>query len=118
MVGTLLEPRPEIAEAFAELDRRWQGSCVGMFDSSLERILEYRRNLRELAGPAVDCEWSFRDFEEGIYPLDISGDALDAVTAEVLPADLDDLIVWQDDLARMIGGSGRWRLYLLGSNCA
>jgi hypothetical protein len=93
---------------------RWDGSCTGMWGVSFDELVEYRATLRRYG---VDCNKAYDDFEEAIYPIDCSTEALKLLASDALPEDLDDLIEWDSELSKLSGCMGRWGLYVLGDNC-
>lgn len=121
-----LQPRSETAVAMFRLDKQWYGSNAGVFGVSLDELLLYREQLNGWLG--VDCNRSYRDFEEAIYPIDPSADGLRTLTVSDLPDDLDDLVEWtrpedpphdrerRAALRRLLGFVHRWTVYVLAEN--
>lgn len=100
------------------LSDAWLESDAGCFGVPLDEVLKYREQLKALFGLGVDCNQSYQDFEEGIYPIDCSPEALKALCEDDLPEELDDLIEFGDNkFARFCGFVGRWSLFVLGENC-
>lgn len=114
IVGTVLKPKSvSVAMSLSALDSRWYGSNVGALGCSLDNLIVYRSQLRELFN--VDCNESHGDFEEGFAPIDV--EFLPAMAADKLdPATLDDLIVWKSGWERSIGCLARWGLWVLCRN--
>jgi len=80
-----------------ELEHRWFASNLG-WNRTADEETSYRAHLRELFGPAVDRNADFSDLEEAIYPIDLTREALAALT--------DDEVEIQTDFG----------LYILGAN--
>lgn len=119
--GKLLSVYPRYQERLKKIEEKWLESNTGVFGVSLDEVLEYRRQIKSLFGSGVDCNFSYLDFEEGIYPLDVREATLKKLTKDKLPKDLDDLIDWvamgKDNLMhRSLGSIGRWGLWILGEN--
>ena len=117
VLGTILSPKPEVQTAMVTLHERWFESDCGVFGPSLLEILQYRKDLRSLMG--VDCVASFRDFAEGIYPIDVSENprkTISKLATDEFPKDLDDLISWKDGWEKVVGSVGRWKLWVFGQN--
>jgi hypothetical protein len=112
--ASVLKPTPEAKVLMCELEKHWYESDCGMFNVSLDEVLEYRKQLLEFG---VDCNSSYRDFEEGIYPIDCESKNLKLLCEDELPEDLNEFIEWEDDWDRLIGIIGRWKLFILGENC-
>ncbi|MEK6861284.1 MAG: hypothetical protein AABY07_04900, partial [Nanoarchaeota archaeon] len=94
----------------------WLDSDCGLFSVvSLEEILEYRGQLNKLLD--VDCDLSYKDFEEGIYPIDCSVENIRKLVLEEVPNHLDELIKWEHEFEKVGGCVNRWNLYILGHNC-
>jgi len=123
-----LEPRPEATVGLYRLEKFRYGSNAGAFGISLDELKVYREQLRTWLG--VDGTWSYRYFEEGIYPIDATAEHLQRLTSQELPRDLDELLEWtrpgdpEDPkerervvaLRRLCGWVGRWTLFVLGEN--
>jgi hypothetical protein len=114
LLATILTPKGGVAEKMNQISERWLDSNCGALGTSLDEILEYRSQLNSLLG--VDCDNSYRGFEEAIYPIDCTAQNLAKLTDEILPQNLDDLVVWPSDSDRYLGFIGRWKLYILGGN--
>ncbi len=83
-------------------------------DGTLYSVNAYDQDLRDtLAHRQINCNHSWRDFDLGRYPIDL--EHLPVLTADKLPANLDDLIEWQSGTQRAAGSVGRWKLLLLGA---
>jgi hypothetical protein len=115
MYGTLLKPKKEALESMVKMSDHWLDSNSGAFCCSLDEILEYRKQLQDWFG--LDCNISYANFEEGIYPIDCSAKALATLQTENFPEELDDLIEWEDDFDRVCGSVHRWSIFILGENC-
>jgi hypothetical protein len=115
LYGTILTPREHVAAAMQAINGHWLETDCGCFAVSLDEVLEYRSQLQSLL--QADCNLSYRDFEEGIYPIDYTPQTLSSLQTDEFPADLDELIDWESDLDRAVGCIGRWQLFILGENC-
>lgn len=113
MIATVLPIRPEAAEGLFRLERRWYDSQVGAFGLALDTVEAYRDDLARLG---LDCNSTFADLREALYPIDPTPEHLALVTTAGLPEDLDDLLEFQSPWARIAGMLSRWRCYLLGVN--
>jgi hypothetical protein len=112
--GMILKPKklPEMEL----LARNYYASEIGCYSQSLNDIIKYRDTLDRLFG--VDCNYTYREFEEGFYPIDFSKENLEklAVDAASIP-DPDSMIAWKESFDRVVGCIGRWGLFILGENC-
>jgi hypothetical protein len=115
-LATILEPKSvAVLRAMQRLEDKWYGMNVGMWgEASLDILLEYRQSLDQELG--VDCNWSYVDFEEALYPIDATKEHLEKLCTDQLPEDLDDLITWPSDFQRFVGAMNRWHLFVLGRN--
>ena len=118
MTGTILIPRAETYEGMIQVDNYWRGLNCGAFsDASLDDILEYRSQLKELFG--ADCNFSYKDFEEGIYPIDCLEENLRKLSLDKFSINInnfDGLIKWNSESERLSGCINRLSLYILGHN--
>lgn len=108
MMGRVLRPGRGVLDGMRRLSYGWLET--GAAGVNLDRINEYRRHLNEILG--VDCNESYGDFEEAIYPIDCSPETIRALAADDVPDDLDDLIVHPD----IPLPHAYWKLYILGPN--
>jgi hypothetical protein len=108
-----LTVRPEYAAGVAAIAGA-DHCCAGMFGSpSLDMLGVYRDLVR--AHLPADCNHSWPDYEEGVYPLDV--DRIAELVVDEIPERLDDLCVWPSAFEKMVGMVGRWKLLILGDNC-
>lgn len=109
LTGTLLEPTARAQQAMEEISTAWLGTSLGCdgLGPTLDEILTYRRQLADLLGE--DCNSSYGDLEEALYPIDIGQRTLRNLCTDDLPDDLDALVDW--DLRRPF-----WRLFILSEN--
>ena len=113
--GTVLTPRnDDVMRRMRMLSDKWLDSNAGSFGDDLDSVNEYRRDIRVLFG--VDCNRSFQDFEEAIYPIDCSGKNISKMASDELPEDLDSLLRFRDGWWKVAGILNRWHLYVLGEN--
>ena len=115
MSGTILTPKPSVQTAINTICDSWLDSDVGCFGVTFNNLTKYRQQLVDLL--EVDCQWSYPQFEEAIYPVDCCKEYLDKLCEDKLPDELDDLIVWKSDWDKVCGSINRWNLYLMGENC-
>ena len=115
MIGTILEPREEVKDKIRNISDYWLDSNCGAWGVSLNELVTYRKQLQELLG--VDCNISYEDFEEAIYPIDCTQENLKKLAKDKLPKDLDKLIKWENNSDQVFGIFHRWKLYILGENC-
>ena len=114
--GTILKPRSKTHEGMKQINERWYFSMLGFLrDPNLNELLEYKTQLNDLLG--VDCNESFMEFEEGIYPIDCSVKNIRKLALDELPDNLDDLIRFEAIPYRSTGPNVKWDLYILGDNC-
>jgi hypothetical protein len=95
LMGTVLKPRTSVLPTLQEIVGGWYGSNYGFTERPLSGVLRYRAQLRKID---VDCERSYPDFEEGMYPIDCTRDNLQRMTTERLPVNLDKLVNWKNGL--------------------
>jgi len=114
MTGTILKPKTETGEGIKQINNSWLDTNCGVWGVTLEEILEYKKQLNELL--EVDCNISYIDFEEGIYPIDCSVENIRKLAFDEVPDKLDELIKWKSDLEKFAGVVDRWNLYILGQN--
>lgn len=112
---TFLTPKPNIVPILSEINDAWLDSCVGAFTVQLDDVLKYRALINEKLG--VDCNGSYEDFEEAIYPIDCSIQTIRALCEDELPDRLDDLLQFDNSFSTMLGIANRWKLFILGENC-
>lgn len=111
----VLPIKDSVYRGVREITDKWLDSCVGLFGGpALRDANEYNEDLSAIG---LTCESSYREMIEGVYPFDTSVETLRKLTDFPLPDDLDDLLVFESDLARMFGILGRWQAYFLGENC-
>jgi hypothetical protein len=112
MTATILDVQPQMWEFVKQLNTTWLGTDCGVFGVTMNELEGYRALLRSYG---LDCNLSYQDFEEAIYPIDCN--FIGGISDDILPADLDDLIEWRSDTDKVIGMIHRWKLYILGENC-
>ena len=122
LLGTVLDPRVKVGEAMCVLDKKWEGSCVGMYGATLDQVLAYREDLGEIFKAGLDCNFAFQELEEGFYPIDLTPQVLKRLAYDQLPKHLDELVDWDSmpgnpSLNKVFGSLNRWGLYILGNNC-
>lgn len=115
MVGIVLKPKWHILVNMQSLVNKWLDTNVGVFGAQLNDVVEYREDLKRFF--QMDCNESYTDFQEAIYPIDCTHDNLRQLTDDTLPDHLDDLIQFEDAFQSFVGSVNRWNLYILGPNC-
>jgi len=115
--GLTIDPKPSVKKSMVEISEDWLDSDAGVFGVSLTEILRYREQLNSKL--KVDCNRDYKDFEEGIYPIDYSRETLIRISSSVgnIPENPDDMIKWDSGLGRIAGSIGRWQIFILGPNC-
>jgi hypothetical protein len=113
--ATFLNPKStKVLENIILLQNKWFESNVGAFGTSLDSIIEYREDIKKLFG--VDCNSSWKKFQESVYPIDCTDENIKKLTDESFPEDLDNLIDWNNGFERAAGCIGRWSLCILTEN--
>ena len=113
--ATMLEPTDVSVKIMKRLDRMYLDSNLGVLGNpSIDELVEYRDFLKDFG---LDCNYSYSDFMEAVYPIDLSAESLKIVCKDQLPEDLDDLIDFKDNWHKFCGIIGRWNLFILGNNC-
>lgn len=118
IVGTVLKPKNvEVLRGMSALEAEYLDSELGWgpSDLTLTALNKYRSRLIELL--AVDCDYSYGDLREGIYPIDRSQKYLERLTDEKFPQQMDDLLADRGGWKQARGVYGRWGLWVLGKNC-
>lgn len=90
LVATELTPRPEREAGLLELADRYADSNFGLWGTTIDNLVGYRETLRALVG--VECAVRHRDFQEAVYPVDVTPEHLRHLSADDLPADLEELL--------------------------
>jgi hypothetical protein len=109
-MGSLLKPKANVKKSMEVISKHWLDSDISS-PATLDKVLEYRKQIIELLG--VDCNNSYSDFEEAIYPIDCTPENLEKLASDKLPKNLDTLITWKKrDIPFAF-----WNLYILGENC-
>ncbi|MDI6722878.1 MAG: hypothetical protein QMD97_04935 [Candidatus Aenigmarchaeota archaeon] len=112
MIGTILQPKPEILDKMRDINDYWLETNCGVCGVALDEIIEYRKQLNELL--AVDCNLCYEEFEEGIYPIDCTAENIRKLTLDDIPDNPDDFIVKEPSWKFI--PIGAWNLYILGDN--
>lgn len=110
--GMVLEPRRNLRIGIEIMEQTWLNSQLTRYCTPLNKILQYRDFIKTYFG--VDCNNSYVDFQEGVYPIDI--EFLSKLTSQKLPKDLNQLIEFKSELHIWMGSIRRWNLWILGSN--
>jgi len=112
---TFLTPKTDIIPILSEINATWLDSNAGVLDVRLDDVLKYRALISEKLG--ADCNVSYPDFEEAIYPIDCTVETIRSLCEDDLPDDLNDLLHFDNNFNSMLGFAKRWNLYILGENC-
>jgi hypothetical protein len=115
MLGRILQPRLKTLKAMNKINKYWFYSDCGAGTPSLDEVNEYRRQLKELLD--VDCNYSYPDFEEGIYPIDFSIQTIRKLCSDKLPDRLESQIHFKSKTEKILGSIINWNLCILGDNC-
>ena len=112
--GTPLQPNGKTALGLAQLSESMYGSNLACFGLQLSEVNDYQKRLQALG---LSCENTFKDLQEGYYPIDMP-ESLNEFVEDSLPQDLDDLLDWegQHEIAKMIGILNRWQLAWISTN--
>jgi hypothetical protein len=114
-ICTILRWRPTALDAFRQLAAEYEGSNLGIYETpKLTDLVGYSQRLSAIDG-ALQCETTFRELEEAVYPIDFSQEAL-AVLSEDVIADFNALVRWASVTDKLVGSIGRWRLCVLAEN--
>lgn len=114
--GILLRPRPRVLAGMQLIERHWFDTSMGAFGTTLEDVLYYRMQLRDLIHPSADCNFSYAMLEEAVYPIDTNISVLREICEDELPDSLDELIDFDGPFARTLGSVGRWKCLILTEN--
>jgi len=115
MFGKILRPKKKTKVAMEGIQNYWLNTDCGAFGVNLDEIITYKNQLNKLLG--VNCNNSYYDFEEGIYPIDCSVKNLKKLCTDKFPENLDELINFESNSMRLCGAINRWKIYILGENC-
>lgn len=120
MVGIVLNAKDYVVEHMKKISNHFLDSEIGCIGTPcLDDILKYREMLRAMT-MVVDCNYSYRDFEEGFYPINCSIHSLNALCKDKFPDDLEELLHWDESATgfdKIFGSVNRWSLVILGDNC-
>lgn len=110
VIGTVLEPHKEVSKKIKELDEKWSNTDGNV--TSFDNVISYRMDIIDLFG--VDCNNSYRDFNEALYPIDMDpsrpGDTINRFSKA------HDLHCWPHELLEKGTDSNGWGLWILGRN--
>ena len=90
---TELEPKADVMPMLKELAERYY-DALGWSPPTLDEANQYRGFLREKLN--VDCNATYVDLEEALYPVDPTLEHLRHLSTDELPDDLGDLFDWGD----------------------
>jgi len=114
-IATILAPKSELTNKIKDICDEYIDSDIGCLGVNIHELNSYVDLLK--SNLDVDCNWSYTNFEEAIYPIDYSKENLDKLTNDIFPDNLDDLIEWKEVRQQSIGCIHRWGIYILGKNC-
>jgi hypothetical protein len=98
MIATRLEPRRSILPKLESIARDNFFADSGRFDRAdllASRIVSYFTALKAID---LDCECTWRNLTEGLYPIDATPENLNRITEN--PPDLDSIAFWDHPRAR------------------
>lgn len=112
--GTPLQPNGKVAMGLAQLSEYYYYSNLSCWGLALDEAVEYQERLKKLG---LDCQYGWKDLQEGYYPIDLP-DNLSEFVEDELPEDLDDLLDWRghQPIAKIFGIVGRWSLAWVSTN--
>jgi hypothetical protein len=108
-----VEPTREALEGMKLVERRWWGTNLGR-GPSLASCVEYSASLQNVFGSGVGCERSFLDLEEGLYPIDLTRQAVGKLAAENMASSLEKFR-YQDTENYLFPSPGL-KLFIIGAN--
>ena len=94
--------------ALAEVARQAPGGGPPLGEAQ-----RYALHLQKRFGEGAECGASYSRLAAGHYPLDLG--ALSLLTSEALPANLDELLEWNNGWERAAGSADRWHLVVIGT---
>jgi hypothetical protein len=112
----VLRPKPLVMAGMQLIEKHWYESNMGCFGTSLDEVLFYRMQLKDLIHPRADCNTSYVDLVEGAYPIDLDMSVIREICDDDLPDSLDDLLEFETGLSRSMGSVGRWSCFILAEN--
>lgn len=87
---TQLRPRAQTQTGLKKLAQYYAAHPLGGGPMRLEQLLHYQTQLQEYLG--VECNRSYADLVEGIYPIDLTPEHLLHLAEDELPTNLDELL--------------------------
>ena len=114
-IGTILTPKSELINKIKDICDEYLDSGIGCFGVNIHELNSYVDLLKNKLD--VHCDWSYKDFEEGLYPIDYTKENLAKLSNDIFPDDVDDLIEWENPFKKSIGCIHRWGIWVLGQNC-
>ncbi len=109
---TELHPQAQVEAKLKALAEHLMTHPLGGGPMGLDQLVEYQTRLREYLG--VDCQHSYADLLEGIYPIDPTPAHLARLVEDELPAELDALV--EGEGTRKSSPLGSWGLWMLSAN--
>jgi len=110
--GMELKPKGIWLEALMKvIEEKYFESSSGLFNNSLESLNEYEQMLNK---HGLSANVSYVDFQEGVYPIDIS--LIHEVTKTKLPKDLENLLIFNKEVYKIFGCMNRWDLWIVTEN--
>lgn len=114
--GILLRPKARTLAGMQLIERHWFDTSLGGFGATLDEVLFYRMQLRDLIHPNADCNMSYSLLQEGAYPIDPTLEVLREICEDDLPDSLDDMLSFASPLASVVGCVGRWKCMIIAEN--
>ncbi len=112
--ATRLAPKDGALTGMQKIEARWFGTNLGR-GPWLSAVAEYEASIRNLFGDDVTCNRSYDLLEEGIYPIDLTRNALARLTVDALSDFPNDAHAIASHLWIFDQG-GTLRLPILGAN--
>jgi hypothetical protein len=119
LYATPLRLRQEFTASVQSIADAWLSTNAGCGNKDLDEVLRYRAQLRDMLG--VDCRHSFHRFQEAYYPIDPTPESIQRLAVDLVPADLDDLLLAVTTEHRTyehphLPSFAVWQLVTLGEN--
>jgi hypothetical protein len=98
-----------------ELSEKWFDTSLGAFGVSLSELVEYRDVLKR-HDDKLNCESSYTELEEAVYPLDFDHENINSLIVGEVEKDPDELVLWKPKLEQVLGCIGRWGAWIITEN--
>lgn len=110
-----LTPTDATFAGMLKLEEHWFRSNAG-WGPTLDEVIAYRASLHRIFGDGFDCNRSYQNFNEAIYPIDCSIELLERICTDTLPPRFGDFFDDALSIAPALGSYERAELYVLGAN--